>query len=1174
MRFSISLFILSAYQLLLGLLLGLPAPQAPAPAVVSGQQTARFSADTRTLEFVENKGQWPHQVKYAADIPTGKLFLQPTCFTYVFHDPAALEKFNSHGQPQPETTLAAQPHDELRGHAYSVTFEGATPTTPLTALEPTAGLRNYYLGDNPARWGSGARGFRKVTYQALYPGVDLALYEYGGKLKYDLHLTAGTATDHIKLRYDGVTGLKLTNGHLQIQTSVGTITEQRPVAFQMVNGQRVEVPCHYTLTGNVLGFQFPKGYNLKLPLVIDPVVVFSTFSGSSADNWGFTATYDSQGNMYSGGIVFNTGFPASTGAFKTTFSGSVDIGILKFRTNVTGDAARLYATYLGGSNAECPHSMVVNAQNQLLILSSVGSSNFPTSLNAFDRFFGQGTAISPLGNNSDPNYSQGSDLAITTLSEDGRALIASTFLGGSKNDGLLEITSPLTRNYGDQFRGDIITDPDGFVYVASSTASNDFPAPNGFRNQAYSGSDAIVCKLTPALNQIIWSSYYGGEGEDAAYSIQLDTARNVYIAGGTTSTTLPNTTGGLHPTARGDVDGFVVKIDKNGDKVLGASYLGTSSYDQAYFLQLDVEANVYVYGQSLGGYPVTADTYSNTNGKQFIHKLTPDLKTTLFSTVFGSGRPNLDISPTAFLVDDCERIYVCGWGGGANVNYGNGTTNGLQFTSNAVQKTTDGGDFYLMQLSPNAASLEYATFYGGLQASNTSATEHVDGGTSRFDRRGFIYQAVCGGCQGRTNFPIPPGAHYFRKDNESSNCNNAAFKFDFQVVTPVAGANRRVCTGDAPIILGGTPAGGIWSGNGVSLVNSQYVFTPSQAVLGNNTLTYTIPGTGQCTRANNMVITVNQTSLHTIALQGPICASSAPVQLQGTPAGGTFKVNGTVTSTFSPGLLGPGQHTVTYSSNGSNGICGTVTKEVEVLAAPAIQTGPDTVICPGSMTPFQLRATPAGGIWTGAHVSATGLFTPPQGFTGSTQATYTVAGLCTVFKNVAISVAPTPVFRANLTNGLCFSNPQITGYTPFKAVFANQTTNATRFAWDFGDGSQSTEQEPQHVYERAGTYKVTLTTFYGNGCEETRTIAQVVVEPNFLPNIITPNGDNLNETFFQKFSCLPTEITIFNRWGKQVHYEKVYQQSWNGGKLSDGTYFYLLKDEAGNTAKGWVEIVR
>ena len=143
------------------------------------------------------------------------------------------------------------------------------------------------------------------------------------------------------------------------------------------------------------------------------------------------------------------------------------------------------------------------------------------------------------------------------------------------------------------------------------------------------------------------------------------------------------------------------------------------------------------------------------------------------STVFGSGSQSPDISPTAFLVDVCNRIYISGWGGLTNsVPYGGGgNTSGLIITNDAIQSSTDSSDFYILIMEEDASSLTFATFYGG----NISA-EHVDGGTSRFDKKGVVYQSVCAGCQGNSDFPTTPNA--YSVTNNSFGCNNAVFKFN------------------------------------------------------------------------------------------------------------------------------------------------------------------------------------------------------------------------------------------------------------------------------------------------------------------------------------------------------------------------------------------------------------
>ncbi|GAB2544884.1 DUF7948 domain-containing protein [Rufibacter soli] len=1180
MLLTATLFIVSTYwSLLLQFLGSTPAPAPVATVTVAPAAKASALADTRTLEFVENKGQWPHQVAYAADVPSGKLFLEPTGFLYVLRDPSQMSS-HGHGTNEPTTTRRnILPDGTTRNHAYSVTFENANPKAALQGDEVTEGTRNYYLGKDQSKWGTGARGFRKVQYKALYQGVDLALYEQAGKLKYDLYVAAGTSPSQIKLTYTGVTSLSLQEGNLQIETSVGRVTEHKPIAYQWAQNKRVPVACAYQLTGNTLQFTFPQGYDATLPLVIDPVVEFSSFTGSFADNWGFTATYDSHGNMYSGGIASGVGYPASTGAFDTSFNGAWDMAIIKYNTKVLGPAARLYATYVGGDETDVPHSLVVNAADELLILGTTSSLNYPTSSNALKRTFNGGAFIAPLGTGGNPTYANGSDLVITRLSATGDKLLASTFLGGSGNDGLVSRTPSnvpgLVQNYGDQFRGDIITDPDGNVYLASNTASADFPVRNGFRSQAYGSNDAIVCKLSPDLSQVIWGSYYGGPDLDAAYSIQLDPDRQVYVCGGTTSTSLPGTANGLHSASAGNTDGFALKINNTGSTLLAATFLGTSAYDQTYFLQLDASNSVYVLGQTLGNYPVTTGTYRNTNGRQFIHKLNNTLSATEFSTIFGSGRSTLDISPTAFMVDECQRIYVAGWGGNSNASYGNGSTTGLPVTPGAAQTTTDGGDFYLMQLGTNASQLLYATFYGGNQNLTGGSYEHVDGGTSRYDKKGYVYQAVCGGCGGRSNFPIPPGANFYSPINNSTNCNNASFKFDFaEELRAEAGKDSTVCADALNVILQGSPTGGVWTGTGVTRVNGIYQFDPTPALIGKHTLTYTVTGTGSCAVSNTMDMTVSEPLPHTITLPATqFCANSTEaVALVASPAGGKFSGTGVTGTTFSPAKAGVGRHVITYRSDGSNGICGVATQEVSVIL-PVLNIGPDTTLCPGSVTPFQLKANLAGGTWNGTGVSASGLFTPPAGFTGTLEVTYSITTPCPVSIKKRILLPPRPSMVAALANA-CLDNVKVSGYAPYNAAFNNTTANAAGFTWHFGDGSQSNERTPRHMYQNPGSYKVTLVATYGNGCQDQMEVGTVVVEPAFIPNIFTPNGDDVNETFVQRFSCFPTELTVYNRWGKQVHQEKVYQQKWNGGNLSDGTYFYILKDTEGSTAKGWVEIIR
>ena len=588
----------------------------------------------------------------------------------------------------------------------------------------------------------------------------------------------------IQLRYEGADALTLLpDGRLEIRTSVGVLRELAPQAWQAdAAGRRQAVPCAYMLEGRTVRFQLGK-YDHQRPLTIDPTVIFSSYTGATADNWGFTATYDAQGNMYSGGIVFGAGYPTTLGAYRTTFGGVVDIGIIKYNTATTGPAARVWATYVGGSQADFPHSMVVSSQGELVLLGTTGSADYPTTTTAYDRTFNGG---SPLAVFSNANLPNGSDLVVTRLNSTGSALVGSTYLGGSDNDGLLQdrTLTPLNQNYGDTFRGDIQLDANGNIYLASNTSSGNFPVANGL-GRTYQGgpSDVVVCKLNATASTLLWSSYLGGAGSDAAYSLQLGATGALYVSGGTSSANFPTTPGTLLPTPQGGVDAFVARISQSGTVLEKATYLGTPLYDQGYFVQLDNSGAVYVLGQTLGTYALTPGRYLNPGSHQFIHKLDADLSVTGFSTVFGSGRNSIDISLTAFLVDQCNRIYVSGWGGSANTNNtnGNGNTFNLPVTTNAVQSTTDGNDFYLLQLAPDATRLDYATYFG-----RNGGGDHVDGGTSRFDPRGIVYQAVCA-CGSASGFPMPPGAGTYSATSGSLNCNNAAFKIDFETVNATDG---------------------------------------------------------------------------------------------------------------------------------------------------------------------------------------------------------------------------------------------------------------------------------------------------------------------------------------------------------------------------------------------------
>ena len=1148
-------------------------------------------SEAPSLEFIQNQGQWETKVRYEAALPAGRLFVQPNALTYSFLDPAAL----SHHRAQAHGAASELPAatGNIAAHAYTVHFERARAGVRLTAEDRTPGERNYFLGDDPNRWAGHVAAFRRLRYHELWTGIDLTLYENADHyLEYDVLLAPRANPARIALRYDGASSVALdAAGNLVVKTTVGTTTELAPKAWQLdARGQRQPVPCRYVLRGTTVTFALG-AYDKSRALIIDPTVQFSTLTGSTADNWGFTATYDNAGNMYSGGIVFDTGgtFPTTTGAYATRFSSVVDMGIIKYDTRANGPAARVWATYLGGNSSDFPHSMVVNAQNELVILGSTSSTTYPTTSGALQRAFAGGSSLDPFRNGNAPyTMPNGADMVVTRLSATGSALMASTYLGGSGNDGVLPQFNVsfnnfpnLVANYGDPFRSDVLLDGDGSVYIASSSSSPNFPGMAQGFNGAYRGgsSDGVVCKLTAGLNAVVWAGYLGGAAADAAYSIQRDNAGRVYVAGGTMSANFPTTAGAYRTAALGGIDGFAARISPDGRTLQRATFIGTSSYDQAQFVQLDAAGNAYLLGQTLGQFPYTTGLVGGVGGTLFIQKLNPDLTSSLYSTAVGSrgGSGNgPSLVPTAFLVDDCERVYISGWGGNNNYDGGNyigGTTQGLPTTANAVKPITDGGDFYVAQFNAGMTSLQYASFFG-VQGTD----DHVDGGTSRFDKQGIVYQAMCASCGPGQGFPQIPGAGTYTTRDGSQNCNNGAFKMNFEIIQADPGPRRFVCLDNGPVALGGTPAGGEWTGPGVQAVTGGgYRFMPSAIGPGQYLITYSVLSTGVCRSTRTVRYVVAPPVVPAIAPVPAQCVTGASVALAATPAGGTFGGPGVSNGRFNPAAAGAGTHTLTYTVADSLG-CGTNTRQVVVVPLPVVVPGRDTSLCADLRQPFQLRGfSPAGGTWSGPGVTAAGFFTPPPTTDRGAAylLTYTVTqGPCQVAVQREVVLAPVARQNVGLNLPVCAVAPQYAGLAPFKSEYSPVlVSRSATYSWNFGDGGTSNAATPTHTYQHPGFYRIQLTARYGN-CEVVTAFAPIEIGEQKVPNIITPNGDLLNDTFRPLFSCLPASLDVYTRWGQKVYQSNNYQYNWDAKDLPSGVYYYLLRDTDNRRAKGWVEVRR
>mgnify|MGYP005988300085 CR=1 FL=1 len=979
---------------------------------------AQFSS----IEFIENKGQWNDKVQYKAKIPSGNIYLEANELTYQFYDEQDMYRYHDlhHGLIKEPTAT-----DYLMDvHAFKVKFLNASTNNTLPSA-PTSDYENYFIGNDKKKWASHVKKYNQVAYQNIYPNIDLKFYLKDRFLKYDFIVKKGGDASKIQIDYDGVDDIEIEKSELKITTSVNQIIEQKPYAYQIINGKQKQIKCKFKLEGTTVSFDFPRGYNKKYELIIDPVLVFASYSGATFDNWGYTSTFDDAGHLYGGGVTFGVGYPITTGAYQINYAGGnvgfydADITITKFSPD---GLSLIYSTYLGGAGGvECPHSLIVNNNDELIILGTTSSSDYPVTPTAYDLSFDGGVDYTDVI----PQYIGGADLIVSKLNASGTVLSGSTYIGGSGNDGL-NLGTDLNYNYADEFRGEVIIDGNDNIYVASATLSTNFPvSPGAFQSSKNGLQDGCLFKLSSDLTTLIWSSYIGGTNDDAAYSLALNGLGELVVTGGTKSADFPAIAPGINTTfQQGVSDGWIAKINSTGTNIVSSTFLGTPEYDQSYFVDTDFDNNVYVVGQTEGTYniePVTV--YRDSNSGQFLHKLSPDLSTTIFSTTFGTSSGEIDIALSAFLVNECNYIFVSGWGGVTNINnFGPpySTTNGLPITTNAIQPTTDGSDYYLTMFNENAESLQFATYFGG-----SSSNDHVDGGTSRFDKRGIVYQAVCSSCgPSFDDFPTTPGAHANATD-PSINCNLGVFKIDLSILTALADVYTTPfhCVGDT-VRFQNNSNGGIsqlWDfgdGQTSQLVEPTHVYDTA----GTYNVELVVLDPISCILSDTAYVEVYIGSPPEISINpiNGICRGDS-IQLNATGAtyfSWTPNYNLFNDSSSSPTVW---PDTTTIYTVIATDSCGMDTTEIEVVVfSNEISILADTMICIGETAQLEVFGT-ASSVWT----PSTGLTDPNLSNPMATpieNTTYSVSGLdlnacqydtmMTVFLDTILPVLFDPVNQA------------------------------------------------------------------------------------------------------------------------------------------------------------------
>ncbi|MBS1664292.1 MAG: PKD domain-containing protein [Bacteroidetes bacterium] len=1248
----------------------------------SALQLSAQSGGYSYLEFVENKGQWDSSVLFRAQMAGGVFLLRRDGFTVVQHDTGDLRRISQllHGgknrmaatAPGGGTkTVASAGFGQapigdgggsgsggdpflLHSHSYRVSFENGSTPSAIVPEKPQPTYNNYIYGD---RKSTRCRIFQSVTFKDIYPGIDIRYYANEGVLKYDLVVHPGADPSKIVLNYQGQTGLSIKKNQLLVKTTVGTIRELEPLSYQTTGKGRSDVQCRYVVkNGNKVSFDLGE-YSSTDNLIIDPVERFCSFTGSRSDNWGYTATYDNAGDFYAGGITLEypgeSGnlFGVTAGAYQSTFKGgdgsegyagvdrsgnavyyNYDIAIMKFNP---GGTVKMYATYLGGTGDEQPHSMVCDPQGNLILTGRTSSGDFPPG------------ATAKIGNGG------GFDLFVSKLSADGSTLLGGKRIGGASDEGVNnspkyvnafgEGAIALRLNYGDDGRSEVILDNAGNIYVAAcvrparQTGTIDFPVTGGAFQTSFGGGDqdGVLLKMTPDANNLLFASYLGGNSTDAAFVLALDPAtNNIYVAGGTKSNNFPGTGNGgvLQPSQPGGIDGFVSVVSNDGSTLVKSTYFGTSKgTDMLYGISFDRKGQLYITGTTTDVIPVVNSPFNQggnqASGKQFITKLQPNLTSIVYSANFGPGNePYPCISPTAFLVDRCENVYVSGWGGGIDVHdhYANSGVTGLTTTNDAMKKVTDrdSADFYFFVLQKNASAQLYGSFFG---QSNGRLGDHVDGGTSRFDDQGVIYQAICANCDGPDNiFPTTSAAIYQHNGALSiGGCNEAAVKIAFQFAGVAAGLKttthgRGDSVGCIPltVTLQDTISNAksyIWNfGDGSAEVKTtSNTIDHTYTAVGDYTVMLVAIDSNSCNVADTSYRVIEARNnpafldfrydkigpcdqynyiFTNLSTHGPGAPNFVDTSFTWNFGDGSPVIRSGVTDqpthTFSPGT-----YNVVLSLVDTN-YCNYPTDTIKMMyvtqnvkaqfETPPVGCAPYTAVFKNTSVAGQKFYWNFGD---GSPIDSS--LSPSHLYTGVGIYNVTLTAIDSATCNIVDVYSFTITVRSKPVAEFTYTPlPPQPPNTP--TIFTDASTPGVKYEWTFGDGASAVKTTPDtviHQYNKTDTFRACLVVTNDAGCTDTVChLVPAVVNPLLdVPNAFTPGRFGQNGIVkVVGFGIQHMVWRIYNRWGQKVFESNDPYIGWDGtykGQLQPmDVYGYTLEveysDGTHTSKKGDITLIR
>jgi CSLREA domain-containing protein len=631
------------------------------------------------LHFEPNEGQTDAQIDYLARGDGYGLFLSPTEAVLVLKQESGVSGQESIAaaaafslQP-PASSL--QPSSVLR-----MSLVGADPAAHGTSLEPLGGHSNYFIGNDPAEWHTDVPHLARVRFDDVYPGIDVVYYGTNQRqLEFDFVVSPGADPSVIELEFAGATGIELdTDGNLILHVPGGDVVQHAPVVYQDIAGVRQPVSGRYVIQDSLPldhqpstldpGIRFEIGsYDPLFPLVIDPVLSYSTYLGGTGDDIAYAVAYDSSGNAYVAGYTDSNPFPTVSGSYDESIYGPSDAFISKL--NSTGTAL-LYSTYLGGIGYDAVFSIAVDSSGAAYLTGRTDSATgFPTA-NALQSTYGGGAY----------------DATVTKLNATGNAIVYSTYLGGSFAD-----------------QGDsIAVDSSGNAYITGHTGSDNFPTVGSIQGSRGGGNDVFAAKLSADGSSLTYSTYLGGDGDDRGTSIGIDSSGNAYVTGFTESSGFP-TASPYQGSLNGTRDAFLSKINAAGSSLVYSTFLGGSDLDVGYGVAVNSSGIPTVVGYTASSNFPTASPFQASYGGG-----TQDA----FLTAFNSAGSSLTLS--TYLGGDSQDIAYDLAVDSAGRSTIVGVTSSSNFpTADPLQRTKNGGsDAFVTRLSASGASLDYSTYLG------------------------------------------------------------------------------------------------------------------------------------------------------------------------------------------------------------------------------------------------------------------------------------------------------------------------------------------------------------------------------------------------------------------------------------------------------------------------------